>query len=229
MKFVLKIGGSLLFDSEQELDLNQFNQMASIVRQLKLEGHELVIVVGGGVLAKKLVEKGKTLGANRDALDQLGIAATWVCAQLMITALEAIAYPTPIMTEEQLIELHETDKILVLGGLHPGQSTNAVAARAAEIIGARILLNVTDVEGVYEKDPKQSPEAKLISELTLDKLRHIVSSLANEPGAYPLFDKRALEIIGRAGVEIWFVNGKDPQNIIHAINNGKIGTRVTIS
>ncbi|MFX1318299.1 MAG: UMP kinase [Promethearchaeota archaeon] len=229
MKFVLKIGGSLLFDSEQELDLARFNQMASIVQQLKREGHELVIVVGGGVLAKKLVEKGKILGANRNALDRLGIAATWVCAQLMIAALEALAYPTPIMTEEQLMKLQETDKLLVLGGLHPGQSTNAVAARAAEIIGARVLLNVTDVEGVYDKDPKQSPEAKLISELTLDKLRKIVSSLTNEPGSYPLFDKRALEIIERAGVEIWFVNGKDPRNIVHAINNRKIGTRVTIS
>jgi uridylate kinase len=229
MKFVLKIGGSLLFDNEQELDLDRINQIASIIEQLKHEGHELLIVVGGGVLAKELVEKGRVLGANRAALDQLGIAATWVCAQLMITALESIAYASPIMSEEQLMKLRETNKLLVLGGLKPGQSTNAVAARAAEIIEAKILLNVTDVEGVYDKDPKYSPEATLLSELTLDKLSDIVSSLANEPGAYPLFDKRALEIIRRAGVEIWFVNGKDPQNIIHAINNGKIGTRVTIS
>jgi uridylate kinase len=228
MKFVLKIGGSLLFDSEQKLDLERFNQIASIIQQIKREGHELVLVVGGGVLAKKLVEKGKVLGANRKALDQLGIAATWVCAQLMIAALEDIAHPTPVMTEEQLVKLQETDKLLVLGGLHPGQSTNAVAARAAEIFGAKVLINVTDVDGVYDKDPKESPEATLLSEMTLDKLRNIVSSLTNEPGAYPLFDKRALEIIGRAGVEIWFVNGKDPKNIIHAVNNRKIGTRVTI-
>jgi uridylate kinase len=228
MKFVLKIGGSLLFDSEKELDLDRFNQIALIIQQLKREGHELVIVVGGGILAKELVEKGKILGANRAALDQLGIAATWVCAQLMIAALDDIAYPTPIMSEEQLVKLLETAKLLVLGGLHPGQSTNAVAARTAEIIEAKILINVTDVEGVYDKDPKESPEATLLSEMTLDKLRNIVSSFENEPGAYPLFDKRALEIIGRARVEIWFVNGKDPQNIIHAVNDRKIGTRVII-
>ncbi len=229
MKFVLKIGGSLLFDSEQELNLDQFNRIAQVIQQLKREKHELVLVVGGGVLAKKLVGKGKVLGANREALDQLGIAATWVCAQLMITALEDIAYPTPIMTEEQLTNLKETDKLLVLGGLHPGQSTNAVAARVAEIIKAKALVNVTDVDGVYDSDPKQSQEAKFLSEITLNELREILSSLANEPGAYPLFDKRALGIIERADVEIWFVNGKDPQSILHAINEGKIGTRVTIS
>ncbi len=229
MKFVLKIGGSLLFDSEQKLNMDQFNRIADVIQQLKRENHELVLVVGGGVLAKKLVQKGKTLGANREALDQLGIAATWVCAQLMITALEPIAYPTPIMTEDQLICLKDTEKILVLGGLHPGQSTNAVAARVAEVIQAKILLNVTDVEGVYDRDPKQSPEAKLLTEITLTKLREVVSSLANEPGAYPLFDNRALDIIERAGIEIWFINGNPPQNMLQAVNNRKIGTRVIIS
>ncbi len=229
MKFILKIGGSLLFDSDRNLNLDQFKQFAQVVRQLKDEGHDLVLVVGGGVLAKKLVEKGKTLGANRDALDQLGIAATWVCAQLMIAALEDLAYPTPIMTEEQLITLKDIDELLVLGGLHPRQSTNAVAARVAELTEAKVLVNVTDVDGVYDSDPDKNPEAKLLSEITLEELREIVSSLANEPGAYPLFDQRALEIIGRAGVEIWFVNGKTHQNVVDAVKNEHIGTRVTVS
>jgi uridylate kinase len=229
MKFVLKIGGSLLFDDSHKLNPNQFNDFAQIIRQLKNEGHELVLVVGGGVLAKKLVEKGKVVGANRDALDQLGIAATWVCAQLMIAAMEDIAYPIPIMKEEQLTNWIKTDRLLVLGGLHPGQSTNAVASRVAEITGAKILVNVTDVDGVYDKDPGKSPDAKLLSKFTISKLREIVGSLDNEPGAYPLFDKRALEIIERSGIEIWFINGRNPKNILLAVNNGKIGTRVTIS
>ncbi|MFX1565657.1 MAG: UMP kinase [Promethearchaeota archaeon] len=229
MKFVLKIGGSLLFDTKQNLDLSQFKEYAQIISQLKQEGHELALVVGGGVLAKKLVEKGKLLGANRDALDQLGIAATWVCAQLMIAALEDTAYSTPIMTEEQLIQLIGTDELLVLGGLHPRQSTNAVAARVAEILEAKTLVNVTDVDGVYDRDPKQSKDAKLIRELTINDLRKIVSSLTNEPGSYPLFDHRALDIIEFGGIELWFVNGKPPQNILLAIKDGKIGTRVTIS
>ena len=229
MKFVLKIGGSLLFDSDHKLDLDQFKQFAQVVRQLKDEGNDLVLIVGGGVLAKKLVEKGKNLGANRDALDQWGIAATWVCAQLMIAALEGEAYSTPIMTEDQLIALKDSDKLLVLGGLHPKQSTNAVAARVAELTETKVLVNVTDVDGVYDSDPKTSPDAKLRAEITLNELREIVSTLANEPGAYPLFDQKALDIIERAGVEIWFVNGKRHQNVVDAIKNGQIGTRVTIS
>jgi uridylate kinase len=229
MKLVLKIGGSLLFTRSQNFDLNQFKELAQVIHQLRQEKHELVLVVGGGVLAKKLVEKGKRLGANRDTLDQLGIAATWVCAQLMITALGYDVYPTPVMTEVQLMNLIETKDLLVLGGLHPGQSTNAVAARVAEMTQAKVLVNATDVDGVYDNDPKESLDARLLSEITLHQLSDIVSLLANEPGAYPLFDKRALNIVKRASIEIWFVNGKTPANILYAVNNGKIGTRVTVS
>ncbi len=226
MKFVLKIGGSLLFDSDQKLNLDQFKEISQIVHQLKREKHEVVLVIGGGALAKKLIEKGKVLGANRDTLDQLGIAATWVCAQLMIAALEGIAYPTPVMTEKQLTNLYETDKLLVLGGLHPGQSTNAVAARVAELTKAKVLVNVTDVEGVYDRDPKEFTKAKLLPEITIDQLRKIITPLESQPGTYPLFDKPALDIIQRAQIEVWFVNGTTPENIVQALEKEKIGTRI---
>ncbi len=222
MKLVLKIGGSLLFDEDQTFDLAR-------VKEFKGQNHDLVLVVGGGILAKILVERGKGLGANREALDQLGIAATWVCAQMMIAALHDIAYPIPIMTEDQLANLVNDEKLLILGGLHPGQSTNAVAARAAEITRTEVLINVTDVDGVYDRDPRQSSEANLLSKISLDQLRDIVSSLASEPGTYPLFDKRALDIVERARVEVWFINGLKPSNILQAINEGKIGTRVVVS
>jgi uridylate kinase len=229
MKLVLKIGGSLLFGKNQEYNIPRFKKFADVIRQLKNNNHDLVLVIGGGILAKSLIEMGKLLGAEHDALDRLGIAATWVSAQLMITALSDIAYPMPIMTEQQLTSLQKNEKMLVLGGLRPGQSTNAVAAYAAEITNSKILINATDVEGVYDGDPKRSTKAKLLPELTLEKLREIVSSLESEPGTYPLFDKRALDTAKRAQIEVWFVNGSNPENLLLAIEERKIGTRVVPS
>lgn len=229
MKLVLKIGGSLLFSKNQEFNIYRFKKFAEVIRKLRNQNHDLVLVVGGGVLAKALVKMGKMLEAEHDALDRLGIAATWVCAQLMITALGDIAYPIPIMTEQQLTSLKETEKLLVLGGLHPGQSTNAVATCAAELTNSTILINATDVEGVYNGDPKRSTKVKLLPELTIEQLQEIVSSLETEPGTYPLFDKCALDIAKRANIEIWFVNGSNPENILLAIKEGKIGTRVLAS
>lgn len=227
MKLVIKIGGSLLFDTEQNLHLKRFKEYAQVIRQLKKENHDIIVVVGGGVLAKSLVEDGKTLGADRNAQDYLGIAATRVCAQLLIAALHDITYPTPITTEDELTQVHGDERLLVLGGLQPGQSTNAVAARVAELTKSEILINVTDVDGVYDHDPKMAVKVELLRELTLDQLRKILASLPSEPGTYPLFDKRALDIVERAQIEVWFVNGSIPENILLAIKNGKIGTRIT--
>lgn len=226
MKFVLKIGGSLLFDENQNLDIPRFRAFAQVIRQIKHMEHEVLLVVGGGVLAKLLVEKGKELDADHDALDQLGIAATWVCAQLLIASLYDIAYFKPIMSENELLSLQTETKLLIFGGLQPGQSTNAVAARIAELTKSSILVNVTDVDGVYDKDPKRIPEAKLLPKITINRLRELVTSLASEPGTYPLFDQRALQIVERAQIEVWFINGSQPENILKAIEKGKIGTRV---
>lgn len=226
MKIVLKIGGSLLFDDEDKFDISRIKEFAEIIQRIKGQKHQVVVIVGGGVLAKKLIKYGRRLDATNIAKDQLGISATWICAQLMITALQEQVYPTPLMTEEQIRTLSSEDTILVAGGLKPGQSTNAVAARIAEITKSKILLNVTDVDGVYDKDPKQHPNAQLLPEVTVSQLREIIKPLSSKPGTYPLFDKRALEIINRAQIEIWFVNGKDPQRILGALNNQEIGTRV---
>ncbi|MFX0077828.1 MAG: UMP kinase [Candidatus Hermodarchaeota archaeon] len=229
MKLVIKIGGSLLFDEDEQFDITRYQGFANAIRQIKELGHNIVLVIGGGVLAKSLVKKGKLLGANRDTLDQLGIAATWVCAQLMIATLRDVAYPTPIMSEEQLANLQGDERLLILGGLRPGQSTNAVAAQVAELTNSKILLNVTDVEGVYDSDPKEFTQAKLLSEITIDQLRKIITPLESQPGTYPLFDNTALDIIQRAQIEVWFVNGTTPENIVQAIEKRKIGTRVVPS
>jgi uridylate kinase len=229
MKLVIKIGGSLLFNEDQQFDIARYKAFAQEIRQLKNLGHELILVMGGGILAKSLVKSGAALGAHRDSLDQLGIAATWICAQLMITALQDIAYPTPIMSEDQLKRLQTDERLLILGGLRPGQSTNAVAAMVAELTKTKILLNVTDVDGVYDRDPKQHIKAKLLPEITIEKLRQIVTPLGSEPGTYPLFDKQALDIIQRANIEVWFVSGKTPESIVQAVEKGQIGTRVALS
>ena len=226
MRLVIKIGGSLLFDKNQHLDAARFQQYANEVRQVVEQGHKIVLVVGGGALARTLIEQGRVLRAQRDALDQLGIAATWVCAQLMIAALNNLAYPTPMMTEDQITSHIDDKRILVVGGLKPGQSTNAVAARMAEITQANVLVNVTDVDGVFDKDPKRYKSAKLLAVITAARLRQIVSSLPSDPGTYPLFDKRALEIVERRRIEVWFVNGQQPHCIVDALTEKRIGTRL---
>ncbi|MFX1475226.1 MAG: UMP kinase [Promethearchaeota archaeon] len=226
MKLVLKIGGSLLFDRRKRLYTTRFEQFAQVIGKIATQGHKLVVVVGGGALAKSLINRGVRLNAGRDALDRLGIASTWVCAQLMIAALGDRAYPTPMFSEEQVLEHLAGTRLLVVGGLQPGQSTNAVAARIAELTESEVVVNATDVDGVYDQDPDRFPQAKRFESITVSQLRQIISSLSDKPGEYPLFDKNALNIVQRSGIEVWFVNGTNPDNILDAVSHQHIGTRL---
>jgi uridylate kinase len=226
MFLVIKIGGSLLFKTGGQLHLERFKEYAEVIRQLIDKDHKLVIVVGGGVFANTLVNECAKLVTDRESLDRLGIAATWINAQVMITALGEIAHHYPIMKLEDLLKWWEQEKLLVVGGLQPGQSTNAVAACIAELRTGTIIVNVTNVDGVYDREPKRFSSAKLLPEVTVSELRKIIDPLSSKPGTYPLFDKRALDIVERANIEVWFVNGKNPKNILRAVENKEVGTRL---
>jgi uridylate kinase len=229
MRLVIKIGGSLLSKKNLHFDMRSFEEYASQVRQVVESGHKVVLVVGGGALARTLVKSSKQLTSKESALDRIGIAATWLCAQLMIAALGDLARPKPIMTDRDVARQMDAQPIAVAGGLRPGQSTNAVAAGIAKRAHADVLVNVTDVDGVYDKDPKRYPRAELLPVVTASKLRQIVASLPSSPGTYPLFDKRALDIVEHGRIEVWFVNGQKAHSIVGAVTEKRIGTRLVPS
>src|SRR5437879_8523747 len=81
-----------------------------------------------------------------------------------------------------------------MGGLQPGQSTSAVAALAAEITRAEILVNGTDVDGVYTEDPKKNSKAKLMRSVHVDKLLNWAMSGEVFAGRYELLDPLAIKI-----------------------------------
>jgi uridylate kinase len=120
-------------------------------------------------------------------------------------------------------------KAVVMGGLQPGQSTNAVAALAAEITRAEILVNGTDVDGVYTEDPKKNPKAKLIRSVNVDKLLSWAMGGEVFAGRYELLDPLAIKIMQRAKMPTRFVSLADPGNILAALQGKDIGTRVVYS
>src|SRR2546422_7019287 len=117
-------------------------------------------------------------------------------------------------------------KAVVMGGLQPGQSTNTVAALAAEITRAEFLVNGTDVDGVYTRDPKKFPKARLLRTVQMDKLLDWAMSGEVFAGRYELLDPLALKIMQRAKIPSRFVSLKDPKNIIGALRGEQIGTMV---
>jgi uridylate kinase len=126
------------------------------------------------------------------------------------------------------VELISYGKPFVVGGLQPGQSTNAVSLIVAELMDADVVVNATTVDGVYTKPPTH-PGARKLKVVSYDRLKQILenSEWKQEPGRYELFDSLSLEIAKRSSIPIVIVHGKDPSNVLRAILEGKYGTFIT--
>ncbi len=223
MKIVIKIGG---YAFPSETDLNVISEYAQLLKQLRKEGHDIVAVTGGGENARKYIKSARELGGTESFCDWMGIQVSRLNAYLLITELKEDVYPNPPTSVNELLEMFTTEKIVVLGGLQPGQSTNAVAAIAAEAIRAHMLINTTDVEGVYTADPKKDPRAKKISVITVNELFDIVSRDKIFAGSYKLFDLSAVKIIERSKIPTWIVDGRNVKNVLRVINGEKVGTQI---
>ncbi|MEM3095346.1 MAG: UMP kinase, partial [Nitrososphaera sp.] len=138
-------------------------------------------------------------------------------------------YPVVPADLEQVSEAAAGGKIVVTGGLHPGQSTNATAALIAEKVRATKFLNATDVDGIYDSDPNKNKDAKLFKEITVKKCLELLGSENSAAGAYDLMDIVALKVIERSKIPT-VVLKSDPATIKSAIANNKPigGTRIIV-
>jgi uridylate kinase len=226
MKAVVKLGGALF---KRDPDVDAIRTMGKTLASFVGEGNQLVAVAGGGQNARVYIDAARKLGADESTCDLLGIGITRANADLLRLALGGIAVPKIPTLLSEVTHHASAGKALVLGGLQPGQSTNAVAALAAEITRSDFLVNATDVDGVYTADPKKNPKAKLLRSVSVDKL--LAWAMAGDvyAGKYELLDPVALKIMQRARIPTRFVSMEDPSNITSALRGRDIGTLVLYS
>ncbi len=225
MRAVLKIGGSLLYDDKGQVRIDRLREYAKSIKSLVSDGHSLVVVVGGGKPARIFISAARELGANEAQCDWLGIKLARNNAELLCAALGDHAYPKIIDDYDELEVAIKLGKVVLLGGMVPGQSTNAVAAASAELIHADMLFNATNVDGVYDRNPEEKG-AKKLDTVDIAQLKSILSSEGTKAGQYNLFDPVAIGIVERSKIPTVIFNGNNPENLKKAFNKEKIGTQV---
>ncbi len=225
-RFVLKLSGSAFFSDSFSSVANAISNAVSAREELFL-----VIVAGGGTNARKYISLGTKLSLDQASLDQLGIEITRLNAQVLITALRGNSYPAVPESLDELMDLANLSskgkqkRIVVCGGLHPGQSTNAVGALIAEKIGATFV-NATDVSGVYDKDPNKFKDSKLLKSVSPKELSEILSEGSMAAGSYDLMDNVALGIISRSRIPTLIIHCDE--KLISAVLEGKDVTGTSI-
>ena len=184
-----------------------------------------VVVAGGGKFARYYISTARSFGSDEASLDIIGIEVSRLNARLLILALGDQAYPGVPEDLEHVSKAVTTNRIVVTGGLHPGQSTNATAALIAEKVKASKFLNATDVDGIYDSDPNKNKDAKLFNEITVKKCIELLGSEDSAAGAYDLMDIVALKVIERSKIPTVVVES-DPAVIENAISHNNMGTRI---
>ena len=167
MRAVVKLGGALF---KRDPDVASIRGMAKSLSAFAEQGNQLVAVAGGGENARTYIAAARKLGAEESTCDLIGIQLTRANAELLRIALGSTAISKVPNNIGEVPHLAGEGRVLVMGGLQPGQSTNAVAALAAEITRAEFLVNATDVDGVYTQDPKKNPKARLIRSVQVDSV-----------------------------------------------------------
>ena len=225
MRAVLKIGGSLLYDDTGKALTDRIRRYAATVRSLVKEGHQLVIVVGGGKPARVFINAARELGATEAQCDWFGIKLARHNAELLCVSLGDIAYPKVVESLDELETAMCSGRVVLMGGLLPGQSTNAAAALAAELVRADRLLNATNVDGVYDHDPSQ-PGAKRLDIVDIAQLKTILARSGTRAGEYELFDAVAIGVVERSKIETVIFDGTDPENILRLFRGKRVGSTI---
>ncbi len=224
MRLVIRIGGSVV---ASPINTELMSKYANLIKTIKAQGHEVAVVLGGGSLAREFIKFAKDLGLEMQAQDEIAISCSRLFAQLFLKRLgdEGCSKVATTLDDTQVC-LGE-GKIVVMGGLKPGITTDAVAALVAERINADLLVKGTDQEGVYSKDPRTNLDAVKLDKLTFDDFSKIFEGSIHKAGIHQIIDPEAIKVLKRYRVKLIVVNGFQPQNILAAVNGENVGTIIS--
>jgi uridylate kinase len=230
-RVALKLSGESFADPElgYGIDPKTVHRIASEIAVVAAEGHQIAIVVGGGNIFRGLSSAAE--GMDRANADYMGMLATVINALALRDGLESVGVPTRVQTAititsvaEPYIRLRairhlEKGRVVVFaaGTGNPYFTTDTtVALRAAEI-GADAVLKATRVDGIFDADPEENPDAVLLTELTYMEVL--------EKGLR-VMDNTAITMCMDNDLPIRVFNIGVPGNIARAVRGEPVGTLV---
>ncbi len=222
LKAVIKVGGfAFLGEATRPLVEEYVKLLGSLATD-----NRIVVVTGGGKIARLYISAARGMGVPESMCDQLGILVTRLNARLLVDGLGELAFPEIPTNIDELKHCFTSKKIVAMGGLQPAHSTNAVAAIAAETIKADIFVNATNVDGVHSADPTKDPKAKKYKQISVQQLAELLSKDEMIAGTYDLMDSTALKVIARSKIPTVIIDGRDTQNVVRALKMEDVGTKI---
>ncbi len=212
---VLSLGGSLIVPDEIDWKfLKKFRKL--IIKEIK-KGNRFIFVTGGGNICRKYqTAASKVTNLTKDDQDWLGVHTTRLNAHLIKTIFRDYAHPrinkNPRTKADIKKHFAKGEKIMVGSGWRPGWSTDYVATILAQRLGAKKLINLSNIKYVYNKDPKKFKDAKKIKNISWEDFRKIVGDKW-DPGLNLPFDPIASKLAQEINLEVVIADGKNIRNL----------------
>ncbi|MGH7203464.1 MAG: UMP kinase, partial [Candidatus Levyibacteriota bacterium] len=180
---------------------------------------QFFLIIGGGATARHYIEAGRAVVGHElphEDMDWLGVHGTTLNAHLVRTIFRDIAHPKLIRHYDIIRKVYEP--VVVAAGWKPGWSTDYCATLLCEDYGVKTVINLSNIQQVYDKDPKKFPDAKPLDKLTWKEMRAIVGDTWT-PGLNAPFDPIAAKKAQELGVKVVVMSGSDLENVSNYINS----------
>lgn len=221
MHVVLSIGGSSIIP-EGKPNLEFMREMARLIKKSK---NSFGVLCGGGTIARLYANAARELGASEYEADSIAIRSTRQNAHLFLTALRSAGirvYESVVDDFESAKRPASECKVVVMGGTIPGITTDTDAVLLAEAIGAGRLVNISNVDAIYDSDPHMNPTAKRFTEMSYDELIKLAGESDKRiAGTNFVFDLLACRLIARSKIETHFVSFRKMDDVENAIEGRK--------
>lgn len=220
-KIVISLGGSLIVPDG--VDVPFVKSFVALIKDYVAQGFSFLIITGGGKICRDYDESLKqiTEPTNED-LDWLGIAVTRANAEFIRICFGELAFKKIVLDPDFIPETNRP--IIVGGGWKPGNSSDLAAVRCAKSIGAIKIINLSNIDYIYDKDPKINPDAKPIDKISwIDFMLLFPNDWV--PGRNIPFDPIASCEAETLGQEVVILNGKNIENLKSYLDNNQfVGT-----
>ena len=221
---MISLGGSLIIP--ERIDINFLKSFKNILEKNKKK-YKFVVVCGGGKTARNYIQGLPAMKKQEYFQSLLGIASTRLNARFMTYFFGKEANEGMPMDMKSVKNLLRFNNYVFCGALRysPNQTSDSTATKLANFFNCEFI-NLTDVSGLYNKNPKENSDAKFIPEINHKELLKMVNKIKFKPGQHFILDQKAAKLIKKENITTYIL-GPDMKNLDNLLNNKYyVGTKI---
>ncbi|MBI5221986.1 MAG: UMP kinase [Candidatus Magasanikbacteria bacterium] len=228
---VLSVGGSIIIP-KTGFDISFLKKFRKLILNRVKRGDKFVLIIGGGATCRAYQNAlTQVIKLPNKPLHQLGVYSTWFNAEFVKLLFGKYACDTVIKnpTDRKMLKRvqHDRRPIIVAAGWKPGFSTDTDSILLAKQFGAKEVINLSNIDYVYDKDPNKFSNAKKIEKISWKDFRRNIVGYKWLPGKNSPFDPIASALAEKLGLKVVVMNGNNLVEVKRALEGKRFkGTAI---